>query len=167
MTHTLERRLRTRRLRSRSPRTTAFTLIEILIVVVILGILAAISIPQFARAAQDSALTATLVDLGKIRRAVEVYKARNQDALPPIVDGALDWGPITGHNSEYMQAPPTNQHIGGSNGRKVTVRNSPDTAYHQDYGWIFDPSNGMVWAAGFDQNDQPLNPVSAPPGGNN
>ncbi len=167
MTQTLERLLTARRLRQRSAQRAGFTLIEILIVVVILGILAAISIPQFARAAQDSALTATLVDLGKIRRVVEVYKARNQDALPPIVDGALDWGPITGHNSEYMQGPPTNQHIGGANGRKVTVRNSPDTAYHQDYGWIFDPSNGMVWAAGFDQNDQPLSPSAVPPGGNN
>ncbi len=167
MTRALEHLLRCRRLRRNANPHAGFTLIEILIVVVILGILAAISIPQFARAAQDSALTATLVDLGKIRRAVEVYKARNQDALPPIVDGALDWGPITGHNSEYMQGPPTNQHVGGVNGRKVMVRNSPDTAYHQDYGWIFDPSNGMVWAAGFDQNDQPLNQSAVPPGGNN
>ncbi len=136
----------------------AFTLIEILIVVVILGILAAISIPQFARAAEDSKLTATLVDLGKIRRAVQVYQTRHDAVLPPIVDGALDWGPLTGNGSEYMSAPPTNQFVGGDNSRKVTVRNSPDSALHRDYGWVFDPNTGEVWAACFDENDRLLEP---------
>ena len=31
-----------------------------------------------------------------------------------------------------------------------------DTAFHQDYGWIFDPDTGSVWAAAFDDNDAPL-----------
>jgi prepilin-type N-terminal cleavage/methylation domain-containing protein len=139
-------------------RARAFTLIEILIVVVILGILAAISVPQFARAAEDSKLTATLVDLGKIRRAVQVYQTRHDAFLPPIIDGALDWGPLTGNGSEYMSSPPTNQVIGGENSRRVLVRNTPDSAFHRDYGWVFDPVSGEVWAAGFDAEDRLLPP---------
>jgi len=144
--------------RPRTQRWRAFTLIEILIVVVILGILAAISIPQFARAAQDSQLTATLVDLGKIRRAVQVYQVRNDAVLPPIVDGALDWGPLTGNASEYLATPPINQLVGGDNSSRVLIRGTPDTAPHRDYGWVFNPATGQVWAASFDDLDRPLVP---------
>ena len=55
--------------RSRSTRTGAsrgFTLIEILIVVVILGILAAIIIPQFASAQSSARATAMRSQLGTV-----------------------------------------------------------------------------------------------------
>lgn len=136
----------------------AFTLIEILIVVVILGILAAISVPQFAKAAADSSLTATIVDLGRIRRAVEVYKARNTDALPLVVAGDGTWGPLVGRDSEYMLQPPTNQYVSGPNARKIVFANAPDTAFHRDYGWIYDTTTGQVWAACFTDADQVILP---------
>ncbi|CAN5849769.1 hypothetical protein BH11PLA1_BH11PLA1_11820 [soil metagenome] len=136
----------------------AFTLIEILIVVVILGILAAIAIPQFARASQDAKLTCTLVDLGKIRRAVDVYRCRNESTYPPIEAGTATWGPLVGVNSEYMLQAPTNQYISGANSRKIILRDTPDTAFQSDYGWIFSPATGQVWAASFSDADAPLLP---------
>jgi len=45
----------------------AFTLVEILIVVIILGILAAIVIPQFTSATQDAKSAATYNELQKLR----------------------------------------------------------------------------------------------------
>lgn len=134
-----------------------FTLVEILIVVVILGILAAIVVPQFTRATEEAASKTTYADLQKIRLHIEVYRTRNSGALPPVVDNSDgNWGPIVGHQSEYLQGPPTNAWVGGANARRVQYGSGPDAAYQSNYGWIYDPTTGRVWAGGFDGNDHPL-----------
>lgn len=51
----------------------AFTLIELLIVVVILGILADVVIPQFSNAAEDAKLSTLLEDLRITRVAISLY----------------------------------------------------------------------------------------------
>ena len=53
-----------------------FTLIEILIVVVILGILAAIIIPQFTNAADDASISSARTQLQSMRSQIELYRAR-------------------------------------------------------------------------------------------
>jgi len=57
---------------SRSARK-GFTLIEILIVVVILGILAAIIVPQFTNAADDASISSARTQLQSVRAQVELY----------------------------------------------------------------------------------------------
>lgn len=59
-----------------------FTLVEILIVVVILGILAAIVIPQFTSASVDAKESALVSDLQAVRSQVELYKIHHNDNLP-------------------------------------------------------------------------------------
>jgi type II secretion system protein G len=54
-----------------------FTLIEILIVVVILGILAAIVIPQFTNASQDAQVSAVKSQLQTIRSQIELFRIKN------------------------------------------------------------------------------------------
>src|SRR5436190_447295 len=95
----------------------AFTLVEILIVVVILGILAAISVPQFARATAEAASTATYNEVQKLRRAVEVYQCRNGGGLPAVTSGDGTWGQIVGAHGEYLLAAPVNSWIGGANSK--------------------------------------------------
>jgi general secretion pathway protein G len=55
----------------------AFTLIEILIVVVILGILAAIVIPQFTDASQEAQDASVRSQLQTIRSQIELFKVQN------------------------------------------------------------------------------------------
>lgn len=56
---------------------TAFTLVELLIVVVILAILAAIVIPQFSSSASDAREAALDSNLGTLRAAIELFKAQH------------------------------------------------------------------------------------------
>jgi general secretion pathway protein G len=59
-----------------------FTLIEILIVVVILGILAAIIVPQFTNAAQDAGVSSARSQLQTMRSQIELYRVQNNGAVP-------------------------------------------------------------------------------------
>jgi len=63
-----------------------FTLIEILIVVVILGILAAIVIPQFSSASNEAAVSSVRSQLQTLRSQVELFRVQN-NGYP--VDGAI------------------------------------------------------------------------------
>jgi prepilin-type N-terminal cleavage/methylation domain-containing protein len=55
----------------------AFTLIEMVVVTVVVGILAAIVVPKFATAREDTVITATAEDLHRIAQALSLYQAVN------------------------------------------------------------------------------------------
>ena len=59
-----------------------FTLVEILIVVVILGILAAIVIPQFTSASSEAKESALVSNIQAMRSQIELYKIHHNDNLP-------------------------------------------------------------------------------------
>ena len=61
-----------------------FTLVEILIVVVILGILAAIVIPQFTEASTEAKVSRLASDLQTMRSQIELYKVQHSDT-PPLL----------------------------------------------------------------------------------
>ena len=58
-------------------RQSGFTLVELLIVVIILAILAAIVIPQFSSATKDTQESALDANLAGMRNAVELYKVQH------------------------------------------------------------------------------------------
>ena len=63
-----------------------FTLVEILIVVVILGILAAIVIPQFTEASTEAKLSSLCTDLQTLRSQIELYKIQHNDNPPSFAN---------------------------------------------------------------------------------
>jgi general secretion pathway protein G len=131
-----------------------FTLVEILIVVIILGILAAIVIPQFTNASQDARRSALASTVQSVRSQVELYKLQHGDALPDLV---TSWAPFTGTTTfggstfgPYMQSAPENQLQGSS-----AVKNGTATAAGDTQGFVYDygtagAGSGKFW--GIDKN---------------
>jgi len=133
-----------------------FTLVEILIVVVILGILAAIVVPSFADAVKNASIGTTQSELQKLRRAVDVYQVRNENSIPIVIAGDGTWGDLIATNGEYLKDAPVNSYVGGVNQQVIVLGTTPDSAYQQDHGWVYNDTTGEIWAGGFDVDDQPL-----------
>jgi general secretion pathway protein G len=64
----------------------AFTLVEVLIVVIVLGILAAIVVPQFSTASDDANLSALQSNLQTIRAQLELYKIQHNGSYPTLAN---------------------------------------------------------------------------------
>jgi general secretion pathway protein G len=129
-----------------------FTLVEILIVVIILGILAAIVIPQFTNASTEARESNLRSQLQTLRSQIELYKLQHKDVPPKLVNS--DDGPWSvflkktnidgevGTGAEhiygpYMNAAPVNPLTGFS---------AINTSSTDDSGWIYDENTGVIEA---------------------
>jgi general secretion pathway protein G len=139
-----------------------FTLVEILIVVIILGILAAIVIPQFTEASNDARLSQLKSDLQTTRSQLELYKVQHLDTYPASADG--DDGTVmiaqltqkTNVEGEYGAAADPAPTLGPyiiqfpSNPFALANNASVDVGAVQtadgDPGWYFNPDDGTFRA---------------------
>lgn len=65
-----------------------FTLIEMLVVVIILGILAMIIVPQITVSTEDARKSTLLQNLGIMRNAIETYAAQHRNRYPGLYSEA-------------------------------------------------------------------------------
>jgi len=130
----------------------AFTLIEILIVVIILGILAAIVIPRFANASKDAKRAALSSQLNSIRAQIQLYIIEHGDNKPagmatnswndlinPSVYNGVNRGP-------YLPYVPANPLNGYSN---IAIVNADptwgDAVAGANIGYVYNTANGFIY----------------------
>lgn len=130
-------------------RNAAFTLLEILVVVIVLGILAMIVIPKFTAAADSAKAARMASDLRTIRQQLELYRLEHRGNFPTLL--ATDTRQLTqttnddgtiapaGKSGPYLQVMPANPF-----NDKATVEVEDGIADKGDgsHGWHFDMSTG-------------------------
>ena len=120
-----------------------FTLVEILIVVIILGILAAIVIPQFTEASDDARESAIRSDLQTVRSQLELYKVQHTGSYPAALTFVTDMTTKIGDYGPYLQTFPTNPY---NDLADVTVEDGNTGLGDGSTGWHFDSSTGRFSA---------------------
>jgi len=151
-------------------RNKGFTLIEILIVVIILGILAAIVIPQFSNASTSAKTSAVTSTAQSLRQQVALYKLQHNDNLPPV---ATFWTALTtqtdstgaayaaatspdGPWGPYMQSIPANSlnqsTVVLDSNVQYSATASPPVQAGSACGWVYDYTGGTgrIWGTGQD-----------------
>ena len=149
-------------------RAKAFTLVEILIVVVLLGILAAIVIPAFGNGAMLAKQSALSQDLQLLQRVILVYKAQHWEAAPgypngqtaanPTEQAFLDQVLLSSNSSGQTAAIGTNGYDRGPYLSRIPVNpfNGMNTveilnnaqgfpgAADDSHGWIYKAATGEI-----------------------
>jgi general secretion pathway protein G len=77
----------------RSRNLSGFTLVELLIVVVILAILAAVVIPQFENTSASAKESALAASLQTVRQSIALYRVQHNESYP----GQTDWTELVNH----------------------------------------------------------------------
>lgn len=136
----------------------AFTLVEILIVVVILGILAAVVVPQFVDAADQAQTGNTETQLRTLRTQIQLFRAQSDTNAFPVLanaDADLAWAPMI--TEDLLQAPPINPRTNSGTVVDYTatgvLADDIDAAMADTTnGWFYDAATGQIWACAFNEN---------------
>jgi general secretion pathway protein G len=147
-----------------------FTLIEILIVVVIIGIMATIVIPQFSNASINARENTLKDELRYLRTQIIVYKAQHHDIAPGYPNGDRNATPTAADFVAQMTKPTDEFGVVGAASSPtykygpylsampsdpitkldgVWILNDTDpmpTPTNVDYGWIYKPLTGEIIA---------------------
>jgi prepilin-type N-terminal cleavage/methylation domain-containing protein len=141
----------------------AFTLIEILIVVVILGILAAIVIPQVGSASATASDNTLKEDVRFMRQEIEAFKYQHNDVSPGYPNGSASGTPdaatfdsqmttatdsafnsvsttVSNALGPYLSSTPVNPVNGLSTILVIGNGAALPTTADGLYGWVYQPS---------------------------
>jgi prepilin-type N-terminal cleavage/methylation domain-containing protein len=137
----------------------AFTLLEILIVVVIMAVLAATIIPQFTASTNDAKVSTAAFNLSTMRSQIQLYSMQHNSVLPTGANNLQQFtlctdvtGTITSPTTTatcpygpYCQTIPVNPFTGSNTVTLFTGTGTPTASGSATAGWIYSPTTGSIW----------------------
>lgn len=139
----------------KSPRrSSAFTLIEVLIVVVIMAVLAATVIPQFSSSTTDAKESSLKFNTHTLRSQIELYKihhgeypALTDNSLPQLLTKTDASGneDANGEFGPYLDGDLPPNPFDNSNMVYDAGTGSPNSTAGDAKGWQYDVNTGGIW----------------------
>jgi prepilin-type N-terminal cleavage/methylation domain-containing protein len=133
----------------------AFSLIELVIVIIILGVISAIAVPRMIRAGEGADVTSLQADLQVLRGAIEMYRYEhsafptvaafeNQLTLETDAAGTPTVG--GGYGPYVFKIPPLK--TGNQKGETgiAATSGTPAAETAGAVGWLYDEDTGNIWA---------------------
>ena len=124
-----------------------FTLIELMIVVAIIGILAAIAIPRFAQMLEKSREGATKGNLGSIKSAASIYYGDTQGVWPTTLNSYSLYG-FSKYLDNVSPVKVTGAFVANAvspSGANVTMTTASSVPTGSGIGWMYDSNFGSVY----------------------
>lgn len=137
-------------------RRSGFSLVELVIVLVIIGVIAAIAIPRMTRGANNAGSTSLKANLQVLRNAIELYRAEHEGSFPTIAnftDQLTKYTKIDGTDANASPDTASGRIYGpylasipelpvGTNKGKTAV----EAAQSATSGWIYNQTTGVIIA---------------------
>lgn len=120
----------------------AFTLVEVLIVVVILGILAAVAVPKFATASDDAKTSAIQSTVAGVRASIATFRTnaviQGSDPYPTLLE-------LTDGSVIKVDIPPNSfTNIGNVQSVTLVQANARAVSNTSSYGWNYFVDNNST-----------------------
>jgi general secretion pathway protein G len=120
-------------------RRSAFTLLELVIVILILGIIAAVAVPRMANQTQTARDNSARQSLGILRNAIELYNAKN-NSYPASTEA----NPLGTSLAEYLNGPLPAPGVGYHADSNVVSTDGMTPSASTTAGWLYDPATGNL-----------------------
>ena len=135
-----------------------FSLIELTIVIIILGVISAIAIPRMIKGAENADVTALTADLAVLRGAMEMCRYEHA-AYPSTAIEFNDWltKTVLGNGPYIVKIPELKTGIQKGNTTAKIIASDPPVVGDVDagtIGWLFNATTGGVWANDIDHLDK-------------
>ncbi|MCY2984081.1 MAG: prepilin-type N-terminal cleavage/methylation domain-containing protein [Planctomycetota bacterium] len=117
----------------------AFSLVELVVVVLIIGILAAVAAPKMFSTAGDARDSATKASLAVIRDAIELYRTK-EGTYPPVATFATAIKPYL--NGAFPKVQTTLVPTSNQNNSVVSNAGTPISTVTGTEGWAYNATSG-------------------------
>ena len=134
-----------------------FTLIELVIIIVILGILATQAIPTYLSLVDDAKRASAKANLGSLRSSISIFYAYKPTPMGGEVATWPSITQLTDQSTVLNGAPPDNGYDTDATKNNVVTGTARGVVSGATGGWAYIPTSGIIWlntlTAGITENN--------------